>query len=186
MAEIRTGEFSSYRSNLIDMHSDMKVWLWDCGPEKPVAPKRPDAPAGKQGDPEHDLAVLEFREALEKYDDALKAYAQAKKDYAGWERNEGGPVERMFWSCDATDALRNDEKAVKAGRQANSRYYISSRTKGYGERFAKHPKLQRNGLPHGMSPGKGHQANLERQIAGEKEFVGILKSDPVFGQEMRS
>jgi hypothetical protein len=185
MAEVRTGEFSSYRSNLIDMHSDMKVWLWDLGPAKPVAPKRPDPPSGKQGDPEYDLAVIEFKESLENYEAALKAYAQSKKDYAHWERSEGGPIERMFWSCDAADALRNDAKAVEEFRQPDLRYYMSARTRGWGERFVKHPKLQRNGLPHGMTPGRGQQANLERQLAGEKEFVGILKSDPVFGQEMQ-
>jgi hypothetical protein len=42
------------------------------------------------------------------------------------------------------------------------------------------------GLPKGMKPGHGHEANLRRQIAGEKEFEAALMADPQFGQEMRA
>lgn len=179
MAEVQTGEFSKFRSNLIDMHADMKVWLWDCGPEKPVAPKRPKPPIGKEGSPDYDLSVLEFKEHIENYEDGLRAYARAKKEYADFEKRNGGPIELMQWSCDARDTLKYDALAVKEGRQTKARWHLSARTRGYD-------KLENRGLPEGMKPGHGHQAAMERQIAGEKEFVKALQADPVFGQERRA
>jgi len=83
-----------------------------------------------------------------------------------------------MWSCDARDALEHDAKAVADGRQKKQRYYVSSRTRGY-------ERTKNLGLPNGIEPGLGHRENLERQLAGEKEFVEILKSDPQFGQESR-
>jgi hypothetical protein len=68
MAEVITGEFSKYRSNLIDHHQSMMVVLWDTGPEPPRPPQRPDAPRGKAGDPEFDLAVIELHDKLEDYE----------------------------------------------------------------------------------------------------------------------
>src|SRR5262249_46602132 len=153
-----TGEFSKYRSNLIDAHAAMKVWLWDLGPEKPVAPKRPNVPKGKEGDPEYDLAVLEFKEQLEAYEDALKRYRNAKVEFADFQRIMGGPVEVLMWSCDAADALRNDARQIyheqdnPTGTQKRPRWVISARTRGYD-------KLPNRGLPEGMKPGHGHQAN---------------------------
>ena len=177
MAEVRTGEFALYRSNLIDAHAAMKVWLWDMGPEKPQAPKRPKPPHGKEGDPEFDLAVIEFKEHLENYEEALRAYKRAKIEYAEFEKSKGGPVEMLMWSVDANDALRRDQKAVDEGRQAKPRWCISARTRGY-------EKLPNLGLPEGMAPGHGHKSNIERQIASDAEFLAAMKADPVFGQEM--
>lgn len=179
MAEVQTGEFVKYRSNLIDALASMKVWLWDMGPEKPVAPKRPNVPKGKEGDPEYDLAVLEFKEQLELYEDALKRYRNQKVEFAAFNTQMGGPVEVLMWSCDAADALRRDAKAIDEGRQTRPRWCISARTRGY-------QKLPNGGLPEGVKPGHGHQANIERQIAGDKEFLAALKADPVFGQEMHA
>lgn len=179
MAEIQTGEFSKYRSNLIDAHAAMKVWLWDMGPEKPVAPKRPAVPKGREGDPEYDLALLEFKEQLEQYEDGLRRYRAAKVEYAEFERNMGGPVEMLMWSTDAGDALRADHRAVEQRRQTKPRWCISARTRGY-------EKLPNGGLPEGLKPGHGQQANIERQIAGDKEFLAAMKADPVFGQEMHA
>lgn len=178
MAEIQTGEFSRYRSNLIDMHADMKVWLWDCGPEEPVLPEAPELPPGKDGDPKYDLAKIVFKRQLKAYEAALEAYESDTVAYAKWYRDNGGPVEQLFWSVDARDALQHDAKAVKDGRQKKLRWWLSSRTRG-------HEKLKNLGLPNGMRPGHGQEANLERQIAGEKEFANALRSDPVFGQETR-
>jgi len=179
MAEHQIGEFVKYRSDLIDDHAKMKVWLWDCGPEKPVAPRRPERPHGKPGDPEYDLAVIELREKLEEYDQALRAYSQAKKDFAEWEKKNGGPIETVFWSVDARDALANDKRAVDEKRQTRPRYCISSRTRGY-------EKLPNAGLPEGMRPGHGQAENLRRQMEGDAEFANALRRDPVFGeQEMR-
>lgn len=178
MATVRTGEFSSYRSDLIDAHAQMKVWLWDCGSEEPHLPEAPDPPHGKKGDPKFDLAAIKYRRALKDYEAALEAYDVAVIEFKKFQRDKGGPVEFMQWSCDAKDTFKNDAKAVAEGRQKKARYHLSSRTRGY-------EKLPNGGLPEGMTPGHGQQANLERQIAGEKEFLAALKADPVFGQEVQ-
>lgn len=182
MAEVITGEFTKYRSNLIDMHATMKVWLWDVGPEEPVMPEPPDPPSGKDGEPRYDLAKIHYKRQLKAYEDALLQFERDEVEYKRWQRDQGGPVEVLMWSVDARDALTNDHKQVKSednpsGRQTRPRYCISSRTKG-------HEHLKNHGLPKGMRPGHGQQANIERQVAGEREFLAAMKSDPVFGQEM--
>lgn len=178
MAEVITGEFSKYRSNLIDAHADMKVWLWDCGPVEPDLPEPPEAPTGKEGDPKFDLAKLQFKRKLRAYEDDLILYEKRLAEFKEWHKHYGGPIELLMWSVDARDALANDAKAVAEERQPALRYYISARTRGYD-------KLKNGGLPAGMKPGHGHQAQVERQVAGEKEFVAAMKADPVFGQEVR-
>jgi hypothetical protein len=178
MADVRTGEFSRYRSNLLDAQADLHWWLWDCGPTEPELPEAPEAPSGKEGEPKYDLAKLQYRRELKKYEAALEKYEADSAAYEKWMRDNGGPIEIAFWSVDAKEALENDARAVRDGRQQKARYHISARTPGHG-------RLKNGGLPAGMKPGHGHQANLERQIAGEKEFVEALKADPVFGQEMR-
>src|SRR5208282_1228932 len=172
MAEVVTGEYSKYRSNLIDAHADMKVWLWDCGPEEPLMPDAPDEPAGADG-PKRDLARLIYKRALASYEQALLKFERDDIDYKNWQKHYGGPIELMQWSCDARDTLQNDARAVAENRQLAPRWHLSSRTRG-------HEKLKNGGLPAGVKPGHGHQANLDRQIAGEKEFINVMKADPVF------
>lgn len=179
MAEVQTSEFSKFRSNLIDMHSDMKVWLWDCGPHDPHLPVPPDPPTGKEGDPKYDLAKLQFKRKLRDYEEALLRFERDLAEYNDFQKRYGGPIEVLQWSCDARDTLKWDALAVKEGRQPATRWHLSSRTRG-------HDKLPNRGLPKGMVPGHGHQAAIERQIAGEKEFVAAMKADPVFGQENRA
>lgn len=139
MAEIRTGEFSRHRNNLIDEHRASMVVLWDCGPEKPKPPVRPIAPKGSAGDPEYDLAVIELHDAREQYEIDLKAYGAAKREHEIWWRKNGGAVECQMWSCDARDAIQHDTRAAVEGRQSRRRYYISSKTRGYAH-------LANNGL----------------------------------------
>lgn len=179
MAEIITGEFSKFRSNLIDAHAASKVWVWDCGPHEPHLPEAPEAPSGKDGDPKYDLAKLVYRRALKAYEGALEQYERDQKEFDAWKKHNGGPIELLMWSVDARDALQNDARAVKEGRQERHRYYVSARTRG-------HEKLKNGGLPIGMKPGHGHQANVDRQLAGEKEFFAAMKADPQFGQEMQA
>jgi hypothetical protein len=178
MAEVQTGEFSRFRSNLIDAHADMKVWLWDCGPEEPDMPDTPEMPSGKDG-PALDLARLQYKRKLAAYEQALLKFERDSAEYADWTKRYGGPIEVIQWSCDARDTLKYDALAVTEGRQTKPRWHLSSRTRGYD-------KLKNLGLPLGQKPGHGHQAAIERQLAGEKEFVAALKADPVFGQETRA
>jgi hypothetical protein len=178
MAEVVTGEFSKFRSNLLDAHADMKVWLWDCGPTEPDMPDAPEMPSGKDG-PAMDLARLQYKRKLAAYEQALLKFERDQIEFADWTKRYGGPIEVMQWSCDARDTLQNDARAVKEGRQSAPRWHLSARTRG-------HEKLKNFGLPPGMKPGHGHQAAIERQIAGEAEFVKAMEADPVFGQEKRA
>lgn len=142
------------------------VWLWDMGPKKPEQPKRPKPPVGKEGEPEYDLAMVDFRDELAGYEAALRAFKAAKADFEKWEKDNGGPIERQFWSCDAQDALARDP----------DRYRVSSRTRGHG-------RLKNDGLPVGVKPGHG-QAEIERRAReGDAEFQAAVRRDPVFGQQ---
>lgn len=147
------------------------VWLWDTGPVKPKLPDKPIAPkSGKEGDPEYELAMVEFKETLSDYEAARAQYRRELKDHADWWKKFGGPFEMRMFSCDAHDALA----------RGGARYAISSRTRG-------HERLKNGGLPVGMKPGPAHAENLRRQEAGESDLAEARRKDPVFGQqEMRS
>jgi len=153
-----------------------QVYLWDIGPEKPIQPRRPETPKGKEGEPAFELAMIDFRDELEAYTTALKDHAQRAREYERFQRDHGGPIELQRWSVDAQDALMNDGAAVTDKRQTRLRYYISSRTRGYA-------KLLNFGLPEGMKPGRGHAENLRREKEAQQEFQKVRKSDPVFGIE---
>jgi hypothetical protein len=176
--KVQTGEFSSYSNNLIDELNKSKVFVWDCGPEEPILPDEPEPPALPFGDARYQLEALRHKRAVRHYEDELLRFEAREKEFQHWQTNVRGPVELMMWSTDARDALEHDARAVEQGRQKKRRYYISSRTRGY-------EKTRNLGLPNNIEPGPGHQENLERQLAGEKEFVEVLKRDPQFGQETR-
>lgn len=190
------GEFTKVTNTLGPELAKTFVILWDIGPHKPSAPKRPDAPKGKPGQPEFDLSMLEFKEELENYEAALKAYGRAKTEYADWQKKEGGAIERTFYSCDATDALARDaanapmldvldrdgnpvldEQTGEPKKAPRLRYFISASTRG-------HERLKNHGLPDGVKPGQGQSENMRRQREGEEEFLRARAADPVFGQEM--
>jgi hypothetical protein len=157
--------------HMIEDRGTMMVVLWDVGPRKPVQPKRPDTPQGKDKDPSYEIAKAEFADTLEVYQAELKAFREAKKEYEAWNKQWGGPYEMFnYWSCDAQDALKNDPE----------RYFISASTRGHGA-------LPNRGLPEGLKPGRGHFDNLERIRAGDSDMAKIRQSDPVFGkQELRT
>jgi hypothetical protein len=157
-------EFTKVTNSLAPELAKTYVILWDIGPTKPVPPIKPPLPKGKEGEPEFDLAMIEFKEHLEEYADGLKAYGRAKQEYAKWSKDQGGAIELRFFSCDAHDALARDP----------ARYHISASTRGY-------EKLKNHGLPPGHKPGRGHQENLRRAEEGEAEFAAALARDPVFG-----
>jgi len=191
-----TGEFTKVTNSLGPELAKTFVILWDIGPHKPTAPKRPDSPRGKPGQPEYDLSMLEFKEELEAYEAALKAYSLAKTEYANWQKRQGGAIELTMYSCDAFDALdrdaRNaplldvldqdgnpvlDEQSGEPKKAPRLRYFISASTRG-------HERLKNHGLPDGVKPGHGQAENMRRQREGDDEFRRALAADPVFGQEM--
>jgi hypothetical protein len=161
MATVRTGEFSKYSNRLIDDLKSMHVWLWDTGPTEPELPEPPDPPSGKQGDPKFDLANIQFQRKLIGYRGALEKYERDVAEFKQWSSKNGGPVAVMFWSTDATSALKSDARAVAEGRQGKPRWYRD--------------------LPPSMKPGHGHRENVERHAAGREEMLAAMKSDPVFG-----
>jgi hypothetical protein len=166
------------------LHDLQKVILWDIGPEKPKAPQRPPLPKKQaEGDPEYDLAKIEFNDQLAQYDADLRRHGQLKTEYQKWEREIGGPIELEFWSVDARDALVRDAAAVKDGRQSRLRYFVSTSTRGYtdnpnrrGERY-----LPNRGLPEGMSPGRGQAELARRRAVDDAELADAMRADPVFG-----
>lgn len=167
---IEQGEFTRITNSLAPELAKTYVILWDIGPSKPVAPERPVAPKGKEGDPEFDLATMEFKEQIEEYGEALKAFKQAKVEYAKWQKDQGGALELRMFSCDAQDALTRDP----------ARYHISASTRGY-------EKLKNHGLPKDHKPGKGQEENLRRAQEGQAEFAAARAKDPVFGNpELRT
>jgi hypothetical protein len=173
--KVQTGEFSSYTNNLIDALNQSKVFLWDLGPEEPIPPEEPEPPALPFGDSKYQLEHLRHRRAVKRFEDELAIYDRNEREFQHWHKNVRGPVEIMMWSTDARDALEHDARAVDDKRQHKRRYYISSKTRGY-------EKIKNLGLPLGIEPGEGHRDNLERQLAGEKEFIEVLKKDPQFGE----
>lgn len=158
------GEFTRVTNSLAPELAKTYVVLWDIGPTKPEAPKKPALPKGKEGEPEFDLAMIDFKEALEEYADGLKAYGRAKIEYAKWQKDQGGAIELKMFSCDAHDALARDPK----------RYHISASTRG-------HEKLKNHGLPDGHKPGKGQAENIRRAEEGQAEFAAARARDPIFG-----
>lgn len=144
--------------------ASMFVILWDIGPQKPSAPVKPPLPKGKEGEPEYDIAMIEFKEGLDAYAEARKAYLVALSEHSRWQKDQGGAIERQFYSCDAFDALSRDPE----------RYYISASTRG-------HERLKNHGLPAGYKPGRGHAENVRRAEEGEAEFAALKRADPVFG-----
>ena len=177
MAEQQIYDGIKFSGDWVDANELARVWLWDLGPEKPVEPKKPIAPKGRDGDPQYELEKADFQVSLEEYKEALVAFKKAKTEYATWQKRIGGPIEVMFDSPSAREAQENDRRAVDEGRQTRLRWqYISSRTRGYA-------KLPNRGLPEGMKAGHG-QAEQERRIAdGESDLVAARRTDPVFGQQ---
>lgn len=185
MADLRVSEFIKLRDSgdgfdaFAQNRQTSQVWLWDCGPPPPVAPKRPAAPKGTEGNPDFDLAMIEFNIAKDEYAAELKAHGQRKVEFADFEKRYGGPYLIQRWSVDASEALANDARAVKEGRQPQRRYYLSSRTRGY-------ETLPNGGLPSGLKPGHGHAENIRREREGDVDMELARQRDPVFGtQEIR-
>ena len=77
-----SGDFAA----LAGMRTNSEVWMWDTGPEKPVQPKRPPVPKGREGDPDFDLALIEFKRELAEYTAALEQYGADKRQYEQYKK----------------------------------------------------------------------------------------------------
>lgn len=150
----------SFNKLVADQHS-MMVRLWDLGPNEGDIPTRPETPKGKEGSPEYDLAMIDFRGDLANYETALKAYGQAKKDFAAWQDTYGGPYEFEMYSVDAREAL-----AI-----APDRYLVSD------------DRLPNHGLPKGRKPGRWHAEEKQRQEELRRFTAQQVARDPVFGTQ---
>jgi hypothetical protein len=181
MAEVRylDGQPAIRNTGILTEQRDIQaVWLWDLGPEEPEPPDEPIPPALPVTDPKYHLENLRHKRAVKRFEDELVLYDRLEREFQHWHKNVRGPIEFRMNSTEARDALKYDAQAVEDGRQKKRRWYLSARTRGS-------ERLKNHGLPPGVEPGPGHIENLERQLAGEKEFVDLLKADPHFGQESR-
>lgn len=129
----------------------MREKIWDLGPQAPKAPAKPEPPKGKDGDPDYELAKVEFEHALAIYREDLLAYGRQTKEYREWKKRDGGPVQIDLWTVDANEAMRRDPDR-----------YVKS-------------------LPRGTKPGRAHFENLEREKAREEDLEADRKRDPQFG-----
>jgi|SRR5882757_5503026 len=139
-----------------DTHADtnrLLVKIWDLGPDAPEPPAKPELPKGKEGSPEHDLALIDFKADLAKYEDGLKAFGQAKKDFTAWHTTYEGPYQIEMYSVDAREAIQI----------APDRYVIE--------------------LPKGRKAGKWHIEEQQRQKAAQRSFARTVASDPIFGSQ---
>jgi hypothetical protein len=172
VADLQVDEFTRLTGlpeGWANSEATQRVVLWDKGPDRPVPPRRPIPPKGNPGEPEYDLAMIEFRESLEDYEKGLLAYRKAKIDYEKFMQDYGGPYEVTMWSVDASDSLARDP----------TRYCISSKTRGYS-------RLKNRGLPAGVSPGHGQAAAEERAKQADVDMEALRRSDPVFGSSERA
>jgi hypothetical protein len=169
LTEVITGEFSKYRSNLLDIHQSMKVRVWDTGPEKPVPPARPVPAKVLAGTIEHDIEAIALREAVANYEKLLGSYVTLLRDHDGWHSRHSGPVVFEQWSCDAADTFRHDGRSVAEGRTRARRYYKYD---------ARAPRM---GLPVGVEPGASHREQVMHQAAQAEAAEAARKNDPFFG-----
>ena len=169
MTDVITGEYSRWRSNLVDAHRLLKVAVWDTGPERPVKPAKPVPPKAPHGSIEADIAAIELKEAIANYDAQLAHYIAQLKDHDAWHARHSGPVILEMWSCDWKDAARHDTTATAEGRQHRRRYYRYD------------PRAQHQGLPVGTAPGRSHAEQIERRAAADQALEVAQASDPEFG-----
>lgn len=151
---------TSYRASIdgppVETNTDSQsllVRIWDLGPPVPEAPTKPGLPEGKEGSPQHDLAMIEFEGELANYKTALAAYGRMKKDHAEWHKDYAGPYQFETHSVNAREAIQNEP----------SRYAAE--------------------LPKGRKPGKYHADQLQRQADERRTFAQTVARDPVFGNQ---
>lgn len=152
---------STYRANAEGMVDDdtrsdlnsMIVKIWDLGPKAPTIPVKPDLPTAKEGTPQYDLAMIDFRGELSQYETGLKAYAQEKKDFDEWHRVYAGPYQIEMYSVNAREAIQ-----IEPGR------YVAE-------------------LPKGRKPGKWHADQQQARVEAKRTFAQTIARDPIFGNQ---
>lgn len=148
-------------NHMLQDQQSLLVKVWDCGPDAPQPPMRPVPPEGKEGSPAHDLAMIEFKGELAKYETDLVAYGRNRKDHAEWHKTYGGPYELEMYSVNAREAI-----AIEP-----TRYFVS------------HSSLPNHGLPKGRKPGPWHAQEKERQAEQKRLLAQAAARDPVFGTQ---
>lgn len=133
--------------------NSLLVKIWDLGPDAPEIPSKPDLPKGKEGSPEYDLALIDFKAGLAKYEEALAAYGRAKKDFADWHKTYDGPYQIEMYSVNAREAIQ-----IEPDR------YVTE-------------------LPKGRKAGKWHHEQIARQKDARRTFAQTMARDPVFGSQ---
>lgn len=139
------------KPQIVDDAPPMYFQIWDLGPSEPVAPTRPKPPKGDVGEPEHDLAMIDFKRELAAYETGLETYGRQKREYLEWNDRFGGPYQIAWLSPDAREAMQNDPKR-------------------YVEKLAK-----------GVKPGKWQAEQEARLAQAERDMKTLAARDPVFG-----
>jgi hypothetical protein len=141
--------------------NSLMVKVWDTGPLAPNAPSKPALPTGKEGSPDYDLAMIEFKGELAAYEKALVGYGAQKRDHADWHAKYGGPYEIEMYSIDAREALMI----------APDRYFVSD------------SRIKNHGLPEKRKPGKWHEDQKQLRAEASRMSARDMKRDPVFGSQ---
>jgi hypothetical protein len=170
MTEVVTGEFSKYRSSLLDDHRLLKVLVFDIGSERPVPPVRP-VPRKLPPGLEADIEAISMKEAVANYERQLERYVAELKEHDSWHARHSGPTIIEWWTVDWRDAATYDARAVAEGRQRRRRYYEYR------------PQARNMGLPADVVPGRSYAEQVERQAAQAETAAAARRDDPEFGSQ---
>lgn len=129
-----------------------KVDIWDLGPERPTAPKEPEAVNEKLKGADLAIAQVEYEDAIDLYKSELRAYAALKREHERWHRENGGPMKIELWGIDARHAID-----------------------GWPDRY----KLD---LPRGQKPGAAQIAAEKMAEAEGLDLAAARDRDPAFGK----
>src|ERR1700675_1666530 len=90
-----------------------KVDLWDCGPQRPLAPEAPVEPDAKLKGADLAAAQVEHEDACERYKQQLRDFAAAKRAYLEWHDAMGGTIKVELRGIDARHAMEVEPDRFK-------------------------------------------------------------------------